>query len=644
MPEHVPKKGARASAIFAALLTVFLAFGVASTTMASATDAPDQGTQTESPSPTETTSPSPSATATESPAPTDDGTVASDGTTQTESGAVDGEHSHGGNGTTAVHAGIHVTVTADVETVVATGGDVTFTFVVQNTSNAQLEITGLSGGAFGSLSGDADCHVGTTLDAGASCSFTLVKHLSGAVGTHFVGVVTVTGEVAGIIVSDVDSATCLFVSGEQEITGGIHVTKTADVDEIAATGGDVTFTFVVKNTSNAQLEITGLSDNVFGSLSGDADCQVGTTLDPGADCSFTLVKHLSGTAGDHHIDVVTATGEVGGEVVTDIDSETVLFVSGQVNTTGGIHVTKTADVDTVAATGGDVTFTFVVQNPSNAQLEITALNDDVFGALAGDADCEVGTMLAPGADCSFTLVKHLSGTVGDHHVNVVTATGEVGGQVVSDTDSESVLFASGSGEEGTTGGIHVTKTADVDTVVAAGGDVAFTFDIENTSNGSLEITVLSDDVFGSLAGDADCHVGTVLNAGASCSFTLVKHLSGTVGAHHVNVVTATGEVGGNTVTDIDSETVLFVSAGTGGTGGGGVGGGGNGGTGGGNAGAGGTNVLGAQVTRAPGSAANSGGLAFTGSTAWILAAAALGLFALGLTALALGRKVGRAGS
>ena len=524
MSNDVSRKGTRASAIFATLLTVFLVFGVASATVAGANDGDNEGTQTESPSPsvtTTTTTPAPTATESPSPTATSDDEVANDGeATHTESDAVDGRHS--GDGTTSdVHAGIHVTVSADTETIAAAGTDVTFTFVVQNTSGAQLEITALSDDVFGTLTGDADCHVGTMLNAGGSCSFTLVKHLSGVVGAHLVNVFTASGSVEGKVVSDVDSVVCLVVSAGQDVTGDIHVTKTADVDAILASGGEVTFTFTVQNTSDAQLEITLLSDDVFGTLSGDADCQVGTILAAGADCSFTLTKHLSGAVGTHHVNVFTASGEVNGKTVTNVASETVLFVSA--------------------------------------------------------------------------------------------------------------------GEQEQTGSIHVTKTADVDSVVATGGDVTFTYTVENTSKAQLEITVLSDDVFGTLSGDADCQVGTVLPAGVSCSFTLTEHLSGAVGTHHVNVFTASGEVNGKTVTNVASETVLFVSANSGGTGGGGTGGGGQAGSGG----AGGANVLGAQVTRSPGSAANSGGLAFTGSTTVILAAAALGLFALGLTVLTVGRKLGK---
>lgn len=99
--------------------------------------------------------------------------------------------------------------------------------------------------------------------------------------------------------------------------------------------------------------------------------------------------------------------------------------------------------------------------------------------------------------------------------------------------------------------------------------MTFTFQVRNTANAQLEITVLSDDVFGTLSSDADCHVGSVLAAGASCSFSVIEHLTGTAGSDHVNVVTATGEVGGNVVTDVDSETVLFVSGQAGGGNGGG---------------------------------------------------------------------------
>ena len=52
-------------------------------------------------------------------------------------------------------------------------------------------------------------------------------------------------------------------------------------------------------------------------------------------------------------------------------------------------------------TGGNVTFTYVVTNNSAEAATITALTDDKFGTLAGDADCQVGTVLAAGGSCAF---------------------------------------------------------------------------------------------------------------------------------------------------------------------------------------------------------------------------------------------------
>ncbi len=66
-----------------------------------------------------------------------------------------------------------------------------------------------------------------------------------------------------------------------------------------------------------------------------------------------------------------------------------------------IEVTKTANPTSIPETGGDVTFTFAVANTGNVPATLTALSDDKFGPLAGDADCQVGKVLAAGASCSF---------------------------------------------------------------------------------------------------------------------------------------------------------------------------------------------------------------------------------------------------
>ena len=97
-----------------------------------------------------------------------------------------------------------------------------------------------------------------------------------------------------------------------------------------------------------------------------------------------------------------------------------------------ITVTKTADPTSVPETGGNVTFTYAVTNNSAEAATITALSDDKFGTLAGDADCQVGTVLAGGASCSFEITKWVAGDYesGISHKNTAIA-------VASDDDGNS---------------------------------------------------------------------------------------------------------------------------------------------------------------------------------------------------------------
>ena len=90
---------------------------------------------------------------------------------------------------------------------------------------------------------------------------------------------------------DTDDATVDF----SNVLPTIEVTKTANPTAIPETGGNVTFTFTVKNTSSEEsVTIKSLSDSVYGTLSGDADCKVGTVLASGATCDFSITKWVEG--------------------------------------------------------------------------------------------------------------------------------------------------------------------------------------------------------------------------------------------------------------------------------------------------------------------------------------------------------------
>jgi hypothetical protein len=80
--------------------------------------------------------------------------------------------------------------------------------------------------------------------------------------------------------------------------------------------------------------------------------------------------------------------------------------------------------------------------------------------------------------------------------------------------------------------------------------------VKNNSLEDATITALSDDKFGTLAGDADCQVGTVLGYNETCTFTATFPVTGTVPGQHTNTFSATATDGdGNNDTATDDATV-----------------------------------------------------------------------------------------
>ena len=205
-----------------------------------------------------------------------------------------------------------------------------------------------------------------------------------------------------------------------------------------------------------------------------------------------------------------------------------------------ITVTKTANPTSVPETGGSVTFTYVVNNVGPVDASITALTDDKFGTLDGDADCKLGTVLAAtSGTCTFQATFTVP--AGDYlgsHTNTFSATAVDGnGDADTATEPETVTYTDVLPD------ITVTKTANPTSVPETGGNVTFTYVVTNNSTEAATITALSDDKFGTLAGDADCKVNTVL-AGNGAVVLLPGHLRGAGGdfpGSHVDVFTATAD-------------------------------------------------------------------------------------------------------
>lgn len=107
------------------------------------------------------------------------------------------------------------------------------------------------------------------------------------------------------------------------LAASLAVTKTASPTELPEPGGAVTFTVRVDNTGAADVELTGLVDDVHGDLDGQGTCSVPQTLSVGGfyECSFSAL--VSGAAGDIETDTVTADGTAPGGPVSSEGSATV---------------------------------------------------------------------------------------------------------------------------------------------------------------------------------------------------------------------------------------------------------------------------------------------------------------------------------
>ena len=104
-----------------------------------------------------------------------------------------------------------------------------------------------------------------------------------------------SGATATIVVAAGEDVTCTFtnVAGDVEMVVG----KSADKSTVSEDGEDVVFTFTVGNTGAVAFAIESLDDDVYGALDGDADCQVGTVVQPGETCEFeeTFLVQPTGT-------------------------------------------------------------------------------------------------------------------------------------------------------------------------------------------------------------------------------------------------------------------------------------------------------------------------------------------------------------
>jgi uncharacterized repeat protein (TIGR01451 family) len=361
----------------------------------------------------------------------------------------------------------------------------------------------------------------------------------------------------------------------------LEVTKTADPTSVNEPGGSVTFTVTVTNTGidpNNPVTLNSLNDDIYNDITTTGHdgitattCSVPQVI-PADDgniggidtytCTFTA--DVTGDGGDTEIDTVTAAGEDDrGNPVSGSDDATVTIN----DVLPDITVLKTAVPTTVLEPGGAVTFSVLVTNNSVSSdpVTITSLTDDVHGNLSGQGDCTVPQVLAGAGgtySCSFTA--DVTGNYGYTETDTVTASGaDDEGNPVSDADSATVMVLN------VPSSIELIKTVDPTQVEEPGGNVTYTFTVNNTSPvDTVTITSLTDDILVDLDGQGTCAVPQILapddglpGGPDSYTCTVIAAVTGNAFDEITNTATAVGvDDDGEPVMASDSATVDITNA------------------------------------------------------------------------------------
>ncbi len=443
---------------------------------------------------------------------------------------------------------IDVDKSADPTSVIAPGGDVTFTVVVTNDSVENVTLVSLIDDPYGDITAlPGDCAVPQVLAPGDSytCAFTVF--VSGSLGELVRD--TVTGSATdneGNTATDSDGAT-VGVGGGGVGPGSVTVSKSASPATLPEPGGD--FTFSVTVTGEPFFSVLELFDDIYGDLNGQGDCVLpqlaiasGTYT-----CSFPGV--FTGDPGDSQTDVVGVRG-------TDASGPFVRFDSATVGITDilpALEVTKTATPNPIDEPGGAVTFGVEVTNTSLEESFLTLLTDDVYGDLDGRGDCvaDGSVAIAPGATYTCSFTADVTGNAGDVKTDLVLAQ-------LSDDDGNDA-FVIGRADvviDDVLPSITLAKTPRPASVPEPGGIVSFGVVVTNTSIEPVEITSLSDDVYGDLDGQGSCVLPQTIAPGARyiCSFPAT--VSGNAGDTATDVITASGtDDEGNPVVETASASV-----------------------------------------------------------------------------------------
>jgi hypothetical protein len=321
----------------------------------------------------------------------------------------------------------------------------------------------------------------------------------------------------------------------------MDVAKGASPATLEEPGGIVRFPITIINTSPSvsdPLTIKSILDEVEGvvtDITNLTDCAVPFTLAPSQSRTCYYTDNVDGNAGDMITDTVTVLAQDDeGETVQDSDSTTVTIIAKDLPPPpGDLRLVKFVSPSEIDEPGGTVQYDVLVANLSPTPVELTSLEDDLYGDLNGKGNCSVPQTLSGQNSIYFcAFEEQVSGEPGDVITDTITASG------IDNLPTPTVLFAKDSASvtiDDVPSDIEVTKVANTEFIPEPGGEVTFSLQIQNTS---VTDVVTIDSLFDSQLGEpkGDCTTGFSLNPGEVYSCSYAGLVSGNAGDTVTNVI------------------------------------------------------------------------------------------------------------
>ena len=404
-----------------------------------------------------------------------------------------------------------LTKVADPNPIPEPGGTVEYTVSVQNTSAESITLTSLSDDVEGPLDGIGDCAVPQTIDAGDTYACSWESILTGDVGDLRSNIASATiednegNEVIESVREDVEFS---------DVLPDVSAFKTAAPVVLPEPGGNVTFTYAVRNNGPEDVTLDSFSDSVYGSLAGQGTCSMPQTLTRnGGFYACTYVGAVTGSAlGSPYPNTLTATVSDNEDNSTSATAEAAVILT---NVDPVISVTKTPSPLILAEPGGTFSFNVVVTNESDFEaVTLNSLTDDLHGditVVGGDVlntSCSTGGSIAPLDAYSCTFSVGFSGVRGDTETDTVTAS-------ASDDEGNSATADAEATIEIADPVLTLVKSSTTTEVTTPGQVVPYSYLVTNTGNVTISDLTVSDD---NVDADPVCLATTLAPGGSTtCS-------------------------------------------------------------------------------------------------------------------------------